>query len=385
MINFSYCNPVRLVFGKGSIAQLPGLLPVRDGIMMIYGGGSIKRNGVYDQVVAALKDLEFAEFPGIEPNPRYETCMKAVEIARKNRIRFLLAVGGGSVIDATKFIAAAVGYKGGDPWDIVAKAAPLESALPLGTILTLPATGSEMNPTAVISRASTGDKLPFSDPCVYPVFSILDPETTYSLPERQLVNGVVDAFVHVTEQYILSGPGLALQDRFCESILAVVLEEAPRILMDSSNYEARANIMWCATNALNGWCGLGRMQDWATHMIGHELTALYGIDHAQSLAVVLPELWRAAIRTKERALAQLARRVFGAGEKSDSRAAEIAVEKTEEFFHSMGMKTRLADYGINSEEAAEKVYERFMGYGDVAFGEDGDVNAARAREILLRC
>jgi len=384
MINFSYRNPVRLVFGRGSIGQLPGLLPEKEKIMMIYGGGSIKRNGVYDQVVEALKGVEFTEFPGIEPNPLYETCMKAVEAAKKNRIKFLLAVGGGSVIDATKFIAAAVEYRGGDPWEIVAKTVPLQSALPLGVILTLPATGAVMNPTAVISRASTGDKLPFSDPCVYPVFSILDPETTYSLPERQSVNGAVDTFVHVTEQYVLGGPASLLQDRFCESIIATVIEETPKILSDSRNYEARANIMWCATNALNGWCGLGRTQDWATHMIGHELTALYGIDHAQSLAVVLPELWRAKIRTKERALAQFARRVFGAEEGKDSKAAEIAIARTEEFFHSIGMKTKLSDCGINREEAATRVYERFMGYGDVAFGEDGDINAARAREILLR-
>ncbi len=385
MNNFCHYNPVRLVFGKGSIGRLPELLPVREKIMMIYGGGSIKRNGVYDQVVTAFKGSEFIEFQGIEPNPLYETCMKAVEAARRNKTRFLLAVGGGSVVDATKFIAAAIDFKGADPWDIVGKGAPLQSAIPLGAILTLPATGSEMNPTAVISRASTGEKFPFSSPCVYPVFSILDPETTYSLPEKQSVNGAVDAVIHVTEQYITSGPGLALQERFCESIIATVMEEAPKILSNPRDYEARANLMWCATNALNGWCGLGRTQDWATHMIGHELTAIYGIDHAQSLAVVLPELWRIKIRAKERALAQFARRVFGVEEKNGSRAAATAITKTEDFFHSIGMKTRLSDYGIKSEEAAARVYERFMSRGDVALGEDGDINAAKAREILLRC
>jgi NADP-dependent alcohol dehydrogenase len=242
-----------------------------------------------------------------------------------------------------------------------------------------------MNMTAVISRASSCEKLPFSSPLVYPVFSILDPETTYSLSVSQTVNGVVDALAHVTEQYITSGSGTPLQDRLCESIISTLIEEAPKILSDPNDYEARANIMWCATNALNGWCSCGSVQDWATHMIGHELTAFYRLDHAQSLAVVMPELWRIKIRAKEKKLAQFARQVFNVKEKSDSRAARMAIEKIEDLFHSLGMKTKLSDYGIKNDEAARKVYERFMGRGDVAFGEDGDINAAKAREILLNC
>lgn len=291
MNNFTYCNPVKIVFGKGTIAGLPELLPADGTVLLLYGGGSIKRNGVYDQVTRALHGKSWMEFGGIEPNPLHETCRQAITLARKERIGFLLAVGGGSVLDATKYIAAGCKYDG-DPWDILSKGAEVKSALPLGCVLTLPATGSEMNDAAVISRASTREKLCFISPKVMPQFSILDPETTFSLPRRQTVNGIVDAYVHVTEQYVASPCNAPLQDRQAEAVLLTLVEEAPKILVKPSDYDVRANLMWAATNALNGLIGCGVPQDWATHMIGHELTAFYGIDHAPSLAVVLPSLWR---------------------------------------------------------------------------------------------
>ena len=292
MENFVYHNPVKIVFGKGSIAQLGSLVPATARVLITYGGGSIKRNGVYDQVCRALGSHRVCEFSGIEPNPRYETCMRAVTLARAEKTDFLLAVGGGSVLDGTKFIAAAIPYASGDPWKIVSQGRPTAVATPLGCVLTLPATGSEMNGFAVISRDSTQEKLAFASPYIYPQFSIMDPETTYSLPPRQVANGIVDAFVHVAEQYLTSGPPAPLQDRQAEAILATLIEQAPKVLSQPQDYDTRANLMWCATQALNGLIGCGMTQDWSTHMIGHELTALYGIDHAQSLAIVLPAVWR---------------------------------------------------------------------------------------------
>ena len=281
MYNFEYKNPVKIIFGKGTIPQVTKELPTDTKILMTYGGGSIKKNGVYNQVKSALKDFEVLEFGGIEPNPHYETCMKAVELIKVENIGFLLAVGGGSVIDATKFIAAAVCYKGDDPWDILAKDAKVEDALPLADVLTLPATGSEMNGNSVISRVSIQEKLAFGSQKVMPVFSILDPETIFSLPDRQVANGVVDAFVHVMEQYLTFPVNSPIQDRFAESILKTLVEEGPKVLANRTDYDAAANFMWSATVALNGLIGVGVPQDWATHMIGHELTAYHGIDHGR--------------------------------------------------------------------------------------------------------
>ncbi len=293
MLNFTYHNPVKVVFGKGAIAELPKLIPAEAKVLMTYGGGSIKQNGVYEQVIHAMQGRPMLERGGIEPNPRYETCMKAVELAKAEGVDFLLAVGGGSVVDGTKFIAAAVPYRGGDPWDMLLDWGRVPAnPLPLGCVLTLPATGSEMNGGAVISRESTGEKLFFVTPQTFPRFSILDPETTYSLPPRQVANGIVDAWVHTTEQYLTYPAEAPLQDRQAEAILLTLIEEGPKALADPQNYAVRANLMWCATQALNGLIGCGVPQDWATHMIGHELTALYGIDHAQSLALVLPGVLR---------------------------------------------------------------------------------------------
>ena len=287
MQNFTFHNPTRIVFGEHQISQLTKLVPADARILFTYGGGSIKKNGVYDQVVEALKDRPLFEFGGIEPNPRYETLMRAAATVKENHLDFLLAVGGGSVIDGTKFIAAAVEFDG-EPWDILAKHAPVTSALPLGCVLTLPATGTESNGNSVITRASTQEKLSFGSPLVYPQFAVLDPTTTYSLPPRQMANGVVDAFVHIMEQYLTFPVDAKVQDRFAEGLLLTLIEEGPRSLKEPTNYTVRANVMWAATMALNGLIGVGVPQDWATHMIGHEITALHGLDHAQTLAIVLP-------------------------------------------------------------------------------------------------
>ena len=287
MNNFEFCNPVKVVFGKGVIARLSALIPEGSKVLMVYGGGSIKKNGIYDQVTKALKGFDVTEFPGIEANPHYETCMKAVEVVKDKKIDFLLAVGGGSVIDATKFIAVSVGFEG-DPWDILSKGGRIKSALPLGTVLTLAATGSEMNERSVISRVSTREKLNFASPLVFPKFSVLDPEVTYSLPARQVANGVVDSFIHVVEQYLTYPVNAKVQDAFSEGLMRVIREEGLKVLDHPNDYDIRANLMWAATNALNVWIGQGVPQDWSSHRMGYSLTARFGLDHAQTLAILLP-------------------------------------------------------------------------------------------------
>lgn len=383
MDNFTYHNPVKIVFGRGSIAQLPRLVPAGAKILMTYGGGSIKRNGVYDQVTAALKKYPPAEFAGIEPNPRYETCMKAVERVRAEGFDFLLSVGGGSSLDATKFIAAASVYKGKDPWDMMFNPARVPAdALPTGCVLTLPATGSEMNGGAVITREATKDKLAFRSPHLFPRFSILDPEATYTLPPRQTANGVVDAFVHVMEQYLTYPADAPLQDRQAEAILLTLVEEGPKALREPRNYAVRANLMWCATQALNGLIGCGVPQDWATHALGHELTALYGIDHAQSLAVVLPGMMNQQRERKRAKLLQYGERVWGirSSDGDDDARAEQAIARTDEFFRSLGVGTRLSDYNIPA-EAAEVVAERLAKRG-MKLGEHGNMGEKEIQEIL---
>lgn len=381
MNNFTYRNPVKIVFGKGTIAKLADLVPAKARVLVLYGGGSIKRNGVYRQVRRALKGFAVEEFGGIEPNPLHETCMKAVALARRQRSTFLLAVGGGSVLDATKYIAAAIPFGRGDPWAMLAKGAPVRDALPMGAVLTLPATGSEMNRIAVVSRASTREKKGFGHEKLYPVFSILDPETTYSLPPRQTGNGIVDAFVHTTEQYLTYPADAPLQDRQAEAILATLVEEGPKALRNPRDYAARANLMWCATQALNGAIGLGVPQDWASHMIGHELTALYGLDHAQTLAILLPGVWEHGFRRKRAKLAQYGRRVWGIRARGDDAAAREAIAATERFFRRVGVKTRLRDYGIDAAEAAREVRRRLAAQGAV-FGEHRHITPAVAAKIV---
>ena len=360
MQNFTYQNPVKIVFGKGTIMQLAALVPKQDKVLMTFGGGSIKANGVYDQVKRALARHTLIEFGGIEPNPRYETLMKAVEICRREGVEFLLSVGGGSVLDGTKFIALAAGFDGGDPWDILARNARPTKALPLGCVLTLPATGSEMNMFAVVSRDSTQEKLAFGNPLAFPQFSILDPKPTCALPERQTINGIADAFAHVMEQYMTYPADAPLQDRQAEAVLLTLVEEGPKVLRQPGDYAARANIMWAATQALNGLIACGVPQDWTTHMIGHELTALYGLDHARTLVIMLPAVWKHEKTAKEKKLLQFGERVWNIREGQDRAGATI--ERTEQFFRSLGMKTRLAEHGIGTDRF-EEIGERFARRG----------------------
>ena len=381
MQNFEYYNPTRILFGKGQIASISSHIPASARVLITAGGGSIKANGVYEQTRKALEGRPVFEFWGIEPNPEYATLMKAVEVVRREKIDLILAVGGGSVLDGTKFIAAAAEFDG-EPWDILAKGAAVQSATPLAAILTLPATGSESNTFAVISRRETGEKLAFSSVHVYPKFAVLDPETTFSLPPRQVANGVADAFTHVCEQYLTYPAGAALQDRFAESILCTLIELGPRTLASPTDYEARAGFVWCATMALNGLIGAGVPQDWATHMIGHELTALYGIDHARTLAAVLPHLLRVQKRQKLDKLAQFAARVWGVTEGTQEEKAEAAIRRTEEFYRSLGIPTRLAEYPDVAPGTPETVAVRLEQRGMAKLGERGEVTPAKVREIL---
>ena len=380
MNSFTYYNPVRIVFGKGTIAELPDLIPTTESILITYGGGSIKKNGVYDQVMEALSGRQVAEFGGIEPNPTYETLMQAVDKARSVNATFLLSVGGGSVLDGTKFISAAIPWTDGDPWDILSKQAPVKRAVPFGTVLTLPATGSEMNSNAVISRKSTREKLVFISPFVFPVFSILDPETTFSLPPNQTANGIVDAFVHVMEQYMTYPANAPLQDRQAESILITLIEEAPKVMADPRDYDARANLMWSATQALNKMICCGVPEDWGTHMIGHELTALYGLDHAVTLAIVLPALLTYTRAEKKEKLLQYGERVWGITEGDDDTRVKAAIERTERFFNGLGVKTKFRDYGIQQEGLAE-AGNRLDARG-VKLGEHGKLTGADVIDIL---
>lgn len=382
MENFIYTNPVKILFGEGQIVNLRQELPENARILIIYGGGSIKRNGVYDQVVMALDGLYFEEFSGVEPNPHYETCMQAVEKIQASDLNFILAVGGGSVIDATKFISAAVRFEGSDPWMILQKQAPVKDALPFGTVLTLPATGSEMNSGAVITRASDKLKLSFMADAVYPKFSVLDPSVTFSLPLKQIGNGVVDTFVHVVEQYVTYPVQALIQDFFAEGILKSLLLEGPKALENPADYDVRANLMWASTWALNGWIGIGVPNDWATHAIGHEFTALYGLDHGQTLAIVLPGVLRALKDQKAEKIIRLGEQVFGIYNNltRDDRI-EYTIEAVEKFFNQMGVKTRLSDYGLGA-EAVEAVYQRLHARG-WKLGEKRNVTSEVVKEILL--
>jgi NADP-dependent alcohol dehydrogenase len=377
MQNFIFKNPTEILFGKGMIAEIASRVPTTVPVLLLYGGGSIRRNGVYDQVKAALASHSpLVEFGGIEPNPLHETCMKAVGLGREKKVGFVLAVGGGSVLDAAKYICAAACYEGRDPWEILTSAgAGVKRALPLGTVLTLPATGSESNGNSVISRQATQEKLFFGSPLSFPVFSVLDPETTYSLPQKQVRNGIVDAFAHVMEQYMTYPAAAPLQDRLAEGVIHTLLEIGPLTLAAPRDYDARASFMWSATLALNTLIGCGVPQDWATHMIGHELTAFYGLDHAESLAVVMPGIWTHQIQRKGAKLTQLGQRLWGAT------TPEATIARTEAFFRVLGMPTRLSEYGIQAAEAAAKVQKRFSERGQL-LGEYGDLTPAHAAEIL---
>ncbi|MFM5317258.1 alcohol dehydrogenase [Aeromonas veronii] len=382
MNNFTLHTPTKILFGQGQIAQLREQLPSDARVMITYGGGSVVRSGLLEQIRNELAGMTLFEFGGIEPNPAYETLMGAVELARAERVDFLLAVGGGSVLDGTKFIAAAAHYDlAKDPWHILETVgSEVRSAIPLGSVLTLPATGSEMNMGAVITRRSSGDKVHFFSPFVMPRFAVLDPVLTYTLPERQVANGVVDAFVHIVEQYLTYPVNAKVQDRFAEGLLLTLIEEGPKALAEPQNYEVRANIMWSATMALNGLIGAGVPQDWATHMLGHELTALHGLDHAQTLAVVLPALLQAKRKQKHAKLLQYAERVWGLNSGSEAERIDDAIAATRDFFERMGIKTRLRDYGLK-DLGIDTLIGKLGEHGMTRLGEHSDIDLVQSQHI----
>ena len=380
MNNFVFQNPVELIFGKGQIARLSERVAPGTRILMTYGGGSIKRNGVYDQVMAALKGCEVIEFGGIEANPDFDTLMKAVEICRTQKIDLILAVGGGSIIDGTKFIAAAAKFEG-DEWQILSAGAEIKSALPFATVLTLPATASEMNSGAVISRRSTKEKYAFGSPLLFPKFSILDPTAVYSLPNRQIANGVVDIYAHTLEQYLTTANHTRVMDRWAEGLLHTLIEVAPKLLKEGErSYDDCADFMLTATMGLNGFIAMGVDEDWATHMIGHELTALHGLDHGVTLAMVYPGVMHVMRREKEAKLLQYAERIWNIIDGTTDERIDKAIKCTANFFASVGMKLHLSDYNIG-EETINTIVTRFKQRG-WNVGEHQIVTPEKVEEIL---
>lgn len=382
MNNFEFKNPTKILFGKGQIENLSKEIPENSKILMLYGGGSIKKNGIYDQVKEALSNYDVVEFGGIPANPEYSVLMKALKLIKNEDIDCLLAVGGGSVIDGTKFLSAAALYKGDSPWHLLTDNKPITEGMPFATVLTLPATGSEMNSGAVITREETKEKLAMGGPGLFPVFSILDPQVIRSIPQRQLVNGITDAFTHVLEQYMTYPTGALLQDRFAESILQTLVEVAPAILKDPSDYKAASNFMWSCTMALNGLIQQGVPGDWAVHAMGHELTALYGIDHARTLAIVGPNHYRYNFESKKVKLAQYAERIWNIEEGTVEEKANIGIEKTEEFFHSLGIDTKLSEYTDDYSETGRIVSKRFTDRGWTGLGEHKTLSPSDAEKII---
>jgi len=383
MLNFELYNPTKLIFGKGQIEKLATLVPANAKILLAYGGGSIFKNGIHEQVCKSLEGFEVIEFGGIEANPRFETLVKAVEIIREQNIDFILAVGGGSVIDGVKFISAAVLFEG-DPIDILKNRIlfkDLSKVVPFGTVLTLPATGTEMNSGAVITIEATQEKLDFGGSAMFPKFSICDPTVIVSLPKRQLQNGIVDAYVHVIEQYLTYPHDGYLQDRIAESILQTLIQIGPDVVENPSDYALASNLMWSCTMALNGLIQKGVPSDWATHMIGHELTALYGIDHARSLAIIGPNLYRVLFETKKEKLAQYGKRIFNLTG-TDEEIAREAINKTVEFYHKMGMKTKLSDCTEDYSKTADFVVNRFEKRGWIALGERQNITLEKIKSIV---
>ena len=383
MINFELYNPTNLIFGKGQIEKLSPLVPQGAKILLAYGGGSIFKNGIHEQVINNLKGFEIVEFGGIEPNPHFETLMKAVAVIKEQNIDFILAVGGGSVIDGVKFISAAVHFDG-NPMEILQKRIlikDLSKVVPFGTVLTLPATGSEMNSGAVVTIEATQEKLAFGGSALFPKFSICDPTVIESLPKRQLQNGVIDAYTHVLEQYLTYPHEGYLQDRIAESILQTLIQIGPGVVENPKDYALASNFMWSCTMALNGLIQKGVPQDWATHMIGHELTALCGIDHARTLAVVGPNLYRVMFETKKQKLAQYGKRIFNLTGTEDEIAHE-AINKTVAFFHAMGMQTKLSDYINDFDKTADFIVNRFEKRGWLGLGEKQNITLEKVKSIV---
>lgn len=380
MLNFEFQNPTQIVFGRETVAKLDALVPASARVLILYGGQSAEKNGTLQEVRAALGARTRREFGGIEPNPSYETMVNAIERVRAEKLDFMLAVGGGSVIDGSKFVAAAASFAG-DPWQILESfGGAVTQALPIGVVLTLPATGSEMNCGSVITRKSTQTKAFFSSPQVFPKFSILDPTKTYTLPARQLANGVVDSFTHIVEQYLTYPVGGRVQDRLAEGLLRTLIEIGPKVVKEAADYETRANLMWTATLALNGMLGAGVPQDWATHLVGHELTAQFGMDHAQTLAVLLPSTLEVRRSGKRAKLLQYAERVWGISRGREDERIDEAIARTRAFFESLGVKTRLSDYGVAA-DAIDGLVGQLHVHGMTQLGERQDVTPDVARRI----
>lgn len=381
MNQFNFYNPTKIIFGRDRFNELDHLVPKDAKVLVLYGGGSVKKFGTLDRVLAALPNREILEFGGIEANPRYETLMKAVDVVRAEKIDFLLAVGGGSVIDGTKFIALASYYEG-DGLDLLRDrsiTANLKQALPLAAVLTLAATGSEMNRGGVVS--SPIGKLGFGNDLVFPKFSLVDPSLTFTLPETQVANGVVDTFVHVMEQYMTYPAEGRFQDRTSEGILKTLIEIGRATIDNPTDYDLRANLVWCATMGLNGLIGAGVPQDWATHRIGHELTALFGIDHAKTLAIIMPSLWNIMRETKREKLLQYGERVLNITTGSEEDRIDQIIETTRQFFESLGIKTRLSDYGIGADQI-DSILAALELHNMTALGERGEITLEISRKIL---
>lgn len=383
MFNFEFYNPTKIIFGKDQIEKLDKQIPKDAKVLMTYGGGSIKKFGTYDKVKEALGQRTVVEFSGIEPNPKYETLMKAVVLAKEEKIDFLLAVGGGSVIDGTKFINLALSYDGDDHEQLLFNgklANGLKGGLPLGTVLTLPATGSEMNRGAVVSYQD--GKFPVFNNMNFPTFSVVDPTLTYSLPKAQVANGIVDTFIHTVEQYVTYPAEGRFQDRTAEGILQTLVEVGLKTIENPEDYDARANLVWAATMALNGLIGVGVPQDWSTHTIGHELTAMYGIDHGKTLAILQPAIWSIRKDKKKEKLIQYAKRVWDITEGTDDEKVDKAIGKTREFFESLGVKTRLSEYGIQENQLVD-IVANLEKHGHKAISESSDLTLEISKKILI--
>ena len=382
MLNFEFRNPTKILFGKGQIANLAKEIPAGAKLLMLYGGGSIKQNGIYDQVKSALQGFNVLEFGGIPANPEYEVLLKALKVIKDEKIDFMLAVGGGSVIDGVKFLSSAALYDGDNPWNILSERIVTKKGLPFGTVLTLPATASEMNSGAVISRHETQEKFSMGGPGLFPQFSVLDPQVVASIPKRQIANGITDAFTHVMEQYMTYPIGALLQDRIAESIMQTLVEVAPAIIKDPSNYEAAANFMWSCTMALNGLIQKGVPTDWAVHAMGHELTALFGIDHARTLAIIAPSHYRYNFNGKKEKLAQYAERIWNITSGTTEEKANAGIKATEDFFHSLDINTRLSEYTGEFKGTAQLISQKFTERGWNGIGERKDLTPADVEKIV---
>ena len=383
MNNFDFYNPTHIVFGKDRLGELDKLVPKDAKVLILYGGGSIKKFGTLQKVKANLKNRSIVEFAGIEPNPKYETLIKAVKVAKDENIDFLLAVGGGSVIDGTKFVNMAVNYEGDNPADLLTNShlqASMSKSLPFGTVITLPATGSEMNSGGVISYDH--GKHIVSHPLLFPKFSILDPTLTFTLPTTQVANGIIDTFIHVVEQYVTFPVDARFQDRTAEGILQTMIEIGKETIDNPEDYDTRANLVWCSTMALNGLLRVGVPQDWTTHMIGHELTAMFGIDHGKTLAILQPSIWQIRKEQKSEKLLQYAERVWNITEGDNDSKIDLAIDKTRDFFESLGVSTRLSNYGVTADDI-DNIVAALKKHGLTELSESRDLTLDISREILM--